>query len=186
MSDKQSHKESFAEPAKATPALSPAEVIIGNIETIDSQGQPMVYYAGIPGDQALPAISTVAVTAQHIGRQAALLFANGDPSSPVIIGLVYSPLHELLEINTSTSISEAEPIATNTESTNTEPDTTTQQDATIDGKRVVLEGKEEIVLKCGDASITLTKAGKISIRGKYLINRSSGVNRIMGGSVQVN
>lgn len=56
----------------------------------------------------------------------------------------------------------------------------------VDGKKVVIEAKDEIVLKCGDASITLTKAGKIMIRGKYLLNRSTGVNRILGGSVQVN
>ena len=50
----------------------------------------------------------------------------------------------------------------------------------------MIEGKEEIELKCGESSIVLTKAGKILIRGKYLLSRSSGVNRIMGGSVQVN
>ena len=59
-------------------------------------------------------------------------------------------------------------------------------DITLDGQRIVLEGKEEVVIKCGEASITLTKAGKILIRGHYLLNRASGVNRIMGGSVQVN
>ena len=50
----------------------------------------------------------------------------------------------------------------------------------------MLEGREEVVIKCGEASITLTKAGKILIRGNYLLNRASGVNRIQGGSVQVN
>ena len=36
------------------------------------------------------------------------------------------------------------------------------------------------------ASITLTSAGKILLRGAYILNRSSGVNRIKGGSVQIN
>jgi uncharacterized protein (DUF2345 family) len=56
----------------------------------------------------------------------------------------------------------------------------------IDGQRLQFEAKDEIVLKCGKASITLTKAGKIIIRGTYLLSRSSGVNRIKGGSVQIN
>jgi hypothetical protein len=56
----------------------------------------------------------------------------------------------------------------------------------IDGKRVTFDAREEIVLRCGKASITLTKAGKVLIRGAYLLNRSSGVNRIKGGSVQIN
>jgi uncharacterized protein (DUF2345 family) len=62
----------------------------------------------------------------------------------------------------------------------------TGSDVRVDGKKVVLEAQEEVVLKCGDASITLNKSGKISIRGKYILNRSTGVNRILGGSVQVN
>ncbi|MEW5071937.1 hypothetical protein AB1P14_09365, partial [Pseudomonas aeruginosa] len=38
----------------------------------------------------------------------------------------------------------------------------------------------------GKASITLTRAGKVIIRGAYLSSRSTGVNRIKGGSVQIN
>ena len=56
----------------------------------------------------------------------------------------------------------------------------------VDGKRLTFEATDQMVFKCGQSSITLTKEGKVLIRGKYLLNRSSGVNRIMGGSVQVN
>ena len=56
----------------------------------------------------------------------------------------------------------------------------------IDGQSVTFDAKKEIVLRCGKASITLTRAGKVLIRGAYLLNRSSGVNRIKGGSVQIN
>jgi hypothetical protein len=49
-----------------------------------------------------------------------------------------------------------------------------------------VQAAEELVLRCGDASITLTRAGKIILRGTYLLSRSSGVNRIKGGSVQIN
>jgi hypothetical protein len=45
---------------------------------------------------------------------------------------------------------------------------------------------KDIVLRCGKASITLTRAGKILLRGAYLLSRSSGANRIKGGSVQIN
>ena len=45
---------------------------------------------------------------------------------------------------------------------------------------------DQLVLRCGKASITLTKAGKVLIQGTYLSSRSSGVNRIKGGSVQLN
>jgi hypothetical protein len=59
-------------------------------------------------------------------------------------------------------------------------------EARVDGHRVVLDAEQEIVLRCGKASITLTRAGKVLIRGAYLLSRSSGVNRIKGGSVQIN
>lgn len=56
----------------------------------------------------------------------------------------------------------------------------------IDGETLVLTGCETIVLRCGDASITLNKDGKVVIRGKHVVTHASGVNRIRGGSVQLN
>ena len=61
-----------------------------------------------------------------------------------------------------------------------------QLQAKIDGDHVTLTAEKEIVLQCGKSSITLTKAGKIIIRGEYLLSRSTGVNKIKGGSVQIN
>ena len=129
--------------------------------------------------QPLAAMSTMSITAAHIGRNAALLFAKGDPQSPVIMGLIHSPLHDLIVAY------DAKSHELPTEEQPASP-ALKVDDVTIDGKRIVLEAREEIVIKCGEASITLTKAGKILIRGNYVLNRASGVNRILGGSVQVN
>lgn len=90
------------------------------------------------------------------GREVALLFEGGDPRRPMVMGKMVSPL--------------AAPA----------------QEAAADGKRVEITAKEEIVLRCGESSITLTRAGKILIRGAYVLSRSSGVNRIQGGSVEIN
>ena len=59
-------------------------------------------------------------------------------------------------------------------------------EAQVDGKRVVIEGKDEVVLKCGAASLTLRANGKVVIRGAYVESHASGTNRIKGGSVQIN
>ena len=135
------------------------------------------YAQGCYGNKRVVAITTLGVTPQEIGRQVALLFANGNPQSPVIMGIVHSPLQDLLATYEVDAADDSKVL----------PETTQRvQDVVVDGQRIVIEGREEIVLKCGDASITLTKSGKILIRGKYLVNRSSGVNRIMGGSVQIN
>jgi hypothetical protein len=56
----------------------------------------------------------------------------------------------------------------------------------VDGRRVVLEAQDEIELRCGEASITLRRNGRVVIRGAYVETRSRGVNRIKGGAVQIN
>ncbi|RKH55960.1 hypothetical protein D7V93_21385 [Corallococcus llansteffanensis] len=50
----------------------------------------------------------------------------------------------------------------------------------------LIEGKDELVLQCGKASITLRRNGKVIIKGTYVETHSEGVNRIKGGSVQFN
>lgn len=60
------------------------------------------------------------------------------------------------------------------------------QEVLVDGRRITFTAETEIVLRCGKSSITLTRAGKIIISGEYVVSRSSGVNRIRGGSVQIN
>lgn len=60
------------------------------------------------------------------------------------------------------------------------------REARVDGKRIVLTGEEEIELRCGEASISLKKNGKLVIRGAYVETRAKGTNRIKGGSVQIN
>ncbi|MES2824584.1 MAG: DUF6484 domain-containing protein [Pseudomonadota bacterium] len=179
--------------------LAPGEIILGSLVAIDAGGNPQVNFPQIANSHSLVAVSTVAVSHQYIGRQVALLFANGDVQKPIIIGLIHSPLFDLLEnfsmlqnVEVSTGgvpdsendLTDTDPFAGNKviAPKSSEPLETIQ----VDGKRVVIEGQEEIVLSCGESSITLTKAGKILIRGKYLVSRSSGVNRILGGSVQVN
>lgn len=162
--------------------VAPGEVIIGVLTGINEQGHPMVNFQEAITDTPVIALSTVALNQQQIGRQVALLFAEGNPEKPVVMGLIHSALDAMIE-NFEMPVEDEN---TQEESLDNTVEKTQIDVAYLDGKRVVLEGKEEIVLKCGDASITLTKAGKILIRGKYLQSRSTGVNRILGGSVQVN
>jgi Domain of unknown function (DUF6484) len=178
--------------------VAPGDIILGTLAALDASGNALVSFPQIATTHPLVAVSTVAVSHQHIGRQVALLFANGDLRKPIIVGFIHNPLFDLLEnfsmlqnVDASSSESNSEPSSTDTDPFNgnqvTIPESVAPLETIrVDGKRVVIEGQEEIVLTCGESSITLTKAGKILIRGKYLVSRSSGVNRILGGSVQVN
>lgn len=168
-------------------SITPGEVIIGSLTGLDHQGRALVDFAGNPKDRAITAISTSPVSLQHSGRQVALLFDNNELEKPIIVGLIHNPLQDILDNfelgnvdNSNTEESDFQ------ENENNDKPLSTVDDMLLDGERLVFEAKKEIVLKCGESSITLTKAGKILIKGKYLLNRSSGVNRIVGGSVQIN
>jgi len=54
------------------------------------------------------------------------------------------------------------------------------------GDRLTLTAAREIVLQCGRASLVLTRAGKVLVRGAYVSLRSSGMRRITGASVHIN
>jgi hypothetical protein len=149
-----------AQAAAARAAARIHGVVIGQVVGWDSEGQVLVHYPGIPSEQPLPARATATLDASAIGRDVALMFVQGDPLQPVLMGLIERP--------------GATPLPSPT------------QAAQVDGKQLVFTAEEEIVFRCGEASITLTKAGKVLLRGTYLLSRSSGVNRIKGGSVQIN
>jgi hypothetical protein len=139
-------------------------VVIGVLVGINN-GIPQVVYPANPQETAIQAKATTVLNTEDIGKEVALLFEAGDPAQPMIIGRIQQP---------------AKPKQAQ------QDDKATFLDADIDGEHITLTGKHSITLKCGSASITLTKAGKILIRGKYLLSRSSGANCIKGGSVQIN
>jgi hypothetical protein len=56
----------------------------------------------------------------------------------------------------------------------------------IRGRRIQIEGADEVALRCGQASITLRRNGRVVLRGAYVESRSRGTNRIKGGTVLIN
>lgn len=190
LSDKDVFETALTE---STPQVAPGEIVLGSLVGIDAKGQALVDFAESPSDHPLAATSTVAVSRQQLNRQVALLFVDGDLSKPVILGFIHSHLYSMLENfdsqrqgDLSHDIVSQEATLHNVMESQVAAERDIGEVAHVDGEEVLIEGKKQVVLKCGDASITLTKAGKIIIRGKYLLSRSSGVNRILGGSVQVN
>ena len=132
-------------------------VAVGVLLGFGAQGEPLVVFTGNPQDAAVPARATTALQAGDVGGEVALLFEGGDPARPVVIGRLLRPGPPVPAV-----------------------------EVMRDGQRVDIRAEQEIVLRCGKASITLTRAGKVLIRGAYISSRSSGANRIKGGSVHLN
>jgi len=63
-----------------------------------------------------------------------------------------------------------------------------EADVLVDGQERVLsvEAREELVLKCGEASITPKRDGIIVIEGNHVESRANETNRITGAQVRIN
>jgi hypothetical protein len=59
-------------------------------------------------------------------------------------------------------------------------------DVELDGRRVQLQAEEEVVLRCGQASITLRADGQVVIKGTRLTSRASETNKVRGATVLIN
>lgn len=145
----------------ATGTLSPPvpAATRGVLTGFTEAGEPLVDFPNNPAGAAIAAIATIDLAGVDAGRDVVLVFEDGDAARPVILGVV--------------AAAGPRPAVRSVE-------------VTADGRRVTVAADREIVLKCGEASITLTAAGKILIRGAHVLSRSSGTNRIKGGSVQIN
>jgi hypothetical protein len=159
---------------KASPAV--AGIVLGLFVGFNEEGDPLVDYPGNPTASCIPSRSTVVLTEQDRGRDVALVFESGDPARPILLGLIQPAIP-----NSQRLYAEVRNLKTAVG-----PTGGMKIDATVDGKCIEIEGQDQIVLRCGEASLTLRRNGRVIIRGTYVESRSKGVNRIKGGSVQIN
>jgi hypothetical protein len=137
--------------------------IVGVLIGFQDEGRtPLVIFAGQYGEAAIPARATQDLHGAHIGKDVVLVFEEGDPRRPIVVGLMQRAGSAQLAPSAG------------------------QVEVDADGTRMIVTAKEQLVLRCGSASITLTKAGKVIIEGAYVSSSSSGVNRVKGGSIQLN
>jgi hypothetical protein len=56
----------------------------------------------------------------------------------------------------------------------------------VDGESVRLAAEHDLVLACGQATLTLRYDGKVVISGTHIVSASRGTNRIKGAHVAIN
>jgi hypothetical protein len=145
---------------RARAAAETAETTLGRLVGVGADGQPWI---DLParGRAGVPARTTVPLGASLIGREVLVSFLDGRADQPVVTGVVRAP---------------GDPATVAPASV----------DAAVDGERVILTGRREVVLRCGKASIALSADGRVVIKGANLLATSSGLHRIRGGAVQIN
>ena len=159
--------------------LEPVSIVVGNLVDVNERGEPLVQFDQNPFPLAIPALSILnadqPIDPVDFPVKVTLMFDNGRLDQPIITGLVRSTL--LLK---DRSLDESKIATSQTTSLDTELHTQ------VDGKKITLSAKDEIILKCGKSSILLRRDGKIVIKGADLISRSSSSNKIKGASVNIN
>lgn len=168
-------------PALSGAVPSASAVVIGVLAGLGGDGRPLVAFADNPSELPIAAKTVVAVSAEFVGREVALLFEDGDIGRPILIGIVQVAGGAMRD-------GRDEPVrrAGGDDSGRLRPAGPEEPELFVDGERVAIRARDALELRCGKASVTLTRAGKVIIRGAYVSTRSSGVNRIKGGSVQIN
>jgi hypothetical protein len=152
----------FEDPQSALLRSPVYGVVVGQYLGLHSSGHPLVSFAGQEGSAAIEARTIAVLHGVAFGAEVLLQFDQGDVARPIILGVMQNPQAWTREIAGHSL------------------------DVDADGERLQIQAREQLVLRCGDASITLTKAGKILIKGTYLSSRATGTHRIKGGSVQIN
>jgi hypothetical protein len=152
---------------RTVPSVGPAAVgsgvVVGELIGITDDGHtPFVTFRGQVGTAAIAARSVVDLHGAHIGRQVVLVFEDADLARPIVMGVLHDAGHSALGPRPGTV------------------------EVDRDGERMIIGAREQLVLQCGKAKLTLTRAGKVLIEGTYISSRSSGVNRLKGGSIQIN
>lgn len=142
-----------------------AATMIGELIALrEGSGHAIVTYPGRPGNAALLAKSCVDLRARHIGAQIVLAFDNGDPLLPIVVGVVRCDGGWPLTL----------------------PPGRMHLDVDVDGERLCVTARNELVLQCGASRIRLECDGTIHIEGERIVSRANGVNRIVGASVELN
>jgi len=152
-------------------SMPTGQALLGRLTGLQPSGEPIIDVPDNPSFIGIPARSCISLQHSDIGKE--IVFLMTQENIPVVIGAIQSP-HARQNV-------EEVVFEPSEKSTSKVP-----LRVLVDGRSVELNAQHEIVFRCGAASIKLTHEGKVVIRGKYVISHSSGVNRIRGGSVELN
>ncbi|MEM7151375.1 MAG: DUF6484 domain-containing protein [Myxococcota bacterium] len=127
---------------------------------LSADGHPLVQPTH--GTQTLEVRTTIPLTTEHIGETVLLATVDGF-DHPVVTGRVLPPSPP------PTTVAPPGPVTVH-----------------ADGQTVAIEAEQELVLRCGEASLVLRRDGFVELCGVDVVSRAERGNWIKGGSISLN
>lgn len=162
------------EPAESPDVLGTADGVpevhpdVRKVVALSPGGEPLI--GGEGGEPPVPCrrLASIDPRSLVVGAEVLVLFAGGDRARPVIAGVL------------------AAQAAPHLRAVEAAPPPGMPDHAWVDGRRVAIRGEDEIVLVCGEASITLRRNGKVIVRGTQVESHALGTQRVTGAAVKIN
>jgi hypothetical protein len=167
-------KASLVRSRPSSEAHDSPEPQIGKLVGIDARGRLLVELPGTRGKltaRSLLRMDQALRRAVLQRREALLLFEGGDRKKPIVAGVLEPDAKKPSPAEIAPRVGILNPLVL---------------EADVDGERVKLRAEREIVLECGQASITLRRDGRIIIKGTQVDSWAAGTQRIRGGQVRLN
>ena len=151
------------EQSPAAAASAAGGVAIGRLLGLADDGcSALVVHPEHSSAVALKARSVVELRGAHVGQEVLLAFVRGNPTLPVVVGVLTG----------QAVLPASDPIGA--------------VEVEADGQRLVISAQHEIVLRCGKSHLVLRGDGQVELRGETVTTHASRTNRIRGGSVELN
>ena len=144
---------------------------VRRVITVSDDGEVFIDGAGIEPPQLRARIS-VGVHQRwensllRPGNSVLVINEDGDPKRPIIIGSVVEKL-DFEPILKKSLIKEHTEIH-------------------FKGKQITFESSGEVIIKCGNSTITMRNDGEIVLRGKKIVSRAAQSNKLKGAAVKIN
>ena len=127
---------------------------VGLLVGLSSDGFPLIDYNG---NERGPLVARTTIAAADPGDTVLLIFEEGDPTRPIIVGVVCERFENRFPPHLR-----------------------------LAAKEILVEGTEQISIACGESSLTLRKDGWATLKGKEVVSRASRTNRVKGATVKIN
>ncbi len=142
-----------AETSSVSSIWSGSATVVGEVCRINSDGSFVVDY---PHNILGPVEARTLIEDLHTGAKVLVTFERGDPSLPIVLGLVHDRVR------------------------------TQGRVLHLKANNIILEADEQLTLRCGEGRVEATRNGNVRIAGKDVVSRASRNNKVQGATVRLN